>query len=277
MRLEGRPACHGALQLCQRRNAMTFPQLPDDLRERLRRAGVTDEESLRRALQNDPQLAADLQAFLQSNPQAMLLALLPAFLAVQTPEQLHEFWRGVPTELEQPFIALVERLIAEAPPDTPAAALESLRAKLQGFKQLCEAARLAQQIPPELGEILEELARSGVEIRTPEDLERLLQERPDLRQKLERAAPAIDIPGDLRPILQEIAGLRRLSEMPRKVELCQRALSLVRRQENPVLWAALQVELANALLQNPQGERAENLEQAIFHYQQALEVYTRQA
>ena len=38
-----------------------------------------------------------------------------------------------------------------------------------------------------------------------------------------------------------------------------------------------QNNLANAYIYRIRGERAENLEQAIFHYQQALEVYTRQA
>ncbi len=35
--------------------------------------------------------------------------------------------------------------------------------------------------------MLEELARSGVEIRTAEDLQRALENRPDLQEKLERA------------------------------------------------------------------------------------------
>ena len=38
-----------------------------------------------------------------------------------------------------------------------------------------------------------------------------------------------------------------------------------------------QNNLANAYSDRIRGERAENLEQAIGHYQQALEVYTRQA
>jgi tetratricopeptide (TPR) repeat protein len=49
------------------------------------------------------------------------------------------------------------------------------------------------------------------------------------------------------------------------------------RQQNPELWAALQNELANSLTQNPLGDRADNLEQAIHHYQLALEVRTREA
>jgi CHAT domain-containing protein/tetratricopeptide (TPR) repeat protein len=59
------------------------------------------------------------------------------------------------------------------------------------------------------------------------------------------------------------------------VELCQRALALVSRAQNPQLWAALQNELANGLAQNPLGNRSENLEQAIAAYQQALTVMTQ--
>jgi tetratricopeptide (TPR) repeat protein len=85
------------------------------------------------------------------------------------------------------------------------------------------------------------------------------------------------VAAELGALLEEIDHLSRPSEMPRQVELCERALGMVEREDNPVLWAALQVELANALAQNPLGNRAENLEKAIHHYQQALEVLTRQA
>jgi len=141
--------------------------------------------------------------------------------------------------------------------------------------------KMQEQLPPELREVLQELAQSGVEIRLPEDLERALARRPDLQEKLARATGSRqgrpDISQELAPLLQEISRLHRLSEMPRKIELCQRALAILSREQNLPLWAALQGELANALNQNPQGNRAENLEQAIFHYQQALEVRTRQA
>ena len=85
------------------------------------------------------------------------------------------------------------------------------------------------------------------------------------------------VAAELRALAEEIERLSRPSEMPRKVELCERALGMVEREDNPVLWGALQGELANALQQNPLGNRAENLEKAIHHYQQALEVYARQA
>jgi len=46
---------------------------------------------------------------------------------------------------------------------------------------------------------------------------------------------------------------------------------------HPELWAALQNDLANSLAQNPRGHRAENVEQAMRAYEQALEVRTREA
>jgi len=120
---------------------MDFSQHLDELQERLRRVGLTDVESLRRALQDDPQLAADLQAFFQSNPEAPVLpALFMGFLEVQSYEQMVNFWLWVPEELEKPLVALVERLIAEASPDSPAETLEGLRARLHTFRQIREAA-----------------------------------------------------------------------------------------------------------------------------------------
>jgi hypothetical protein len=45
----------------------------------------------------------------------------------------------------------------------------------------------APTLPPELQAVFAELSRSGVAIRTPEDLERALDERPDLRAMLNQA------------------------------------------------------------------------------------------
>ena len=79
---------------------------------------------------------------------------------------------------------------------------------------------------------------------------------------------------ELSAILQDLSQPARLGAMPRRISLCQRALELVPFDQNEPLWAALQVELANSLAQSPLGDRAENIEQAIQHYEQALKVYT---
>ena len=87
-----------------------------------------------------------------------------------------------------------------------------------------------------------------------------------------------EMPTDLASLLEDLSSpALSLKEMPRRVEICQKALSLIGRYQHPELWAVLKNEMGNSLSQNPMGVRAENLEQAIFHILQALEVYTREA
>ena len=105
----------------------------------------------------------------------------------------------------------------------------------------------------------------------------LREELEAAQRKMQEESAGSRVAAELGALLEEIVRLHHPSEMPRKVELCKRALGMVEREDNPVLWAELQVELANALQQNPLDNRAENLEKAIHHYQQALGVRTRQA
>ena len=80
---------------------------------------------------------------------------------------------------------------------------------------------------------------------------------------------------DVHKVLQILAMPVRLNEIPRRIELCQQALAHVDRKIDPELWAGLEVELAKNVGQNPQGDRAENIEQAILHNQSGLEVFNR--
>jgi len=87
-------------------------------------------------------------------------------------------------------------------------------------------------------------------------------------------------PGPDAELLGIIGELKQPSDvfgMARRVQLCRRALELVPRSGNAKLWAALQGELGNSLLETVEGSRAENLEEAIACYRDALEVMTRQA
>jgi CHAT domain-containing protein/tetratricopeptide (TPR) repeat protein len=82
--------------------------------------------------------------------------------------------------------------------------------------------------------------------------------------------------GSLGATLQELdKPIRGPQDMPRQIELHRYALALVNRDQQPELWGTLHNDMANRLLANPQGIRADNIEQAIGHYQQALEVFTR--
>jgi tetratricopeptide (TPR) repeat protein len=207
-------------------------------------------------------------------------------------------------------------------PLLPLALREGLEAAL---RKMQEAA--AAQLPAEVREVLEELARSGVEIRTAEDLQRAL-ENPDLREKLERP-PSVSRPlaaallpnyahswkksraSVVRPRCRarwncanerwvwssaktiQCYGGRYKANWPMRSSRTrlaiapriwkrpsihyQQALEVYTRQAYPEDWAMTQNNLGNAYRNRIRGERAENLEQAIFHYRQALEVYTRQA
>jgi CHAT domain-containing protein/tetratricopeptide (TPR) repeat protein len=140
--------------------------------------------------------------------------------------------------------------------------------------------RSTPDIPPEL------LARLNT-IRSEDELRDLIKEHPELLPIIRQIATQsqaphgsstdVSNPDNLPALLQELQGLNRLSDMPRRVELCQTALTLVNQSTQPELWGVLQVELGDSLSQNPLGPRAENLDLAFDHYNQALEVFTREA
>src|SRR3712207_6360608 len=81
---------------------------------------------------------------------------------------------------------------------------------------------------------------------------------------------------ELRTLLQEMQRLSAPGEMPRRMAVCREALAMVDGHQQAERWAALQMVLGNSLEQNPQGDRAENLEEAIRCYELALEVFTRE-
>ena len=64
---------------------------------------------------------------------------------------------------------------------------------------------------------------------------------------------------ELEAILDELSIPAQLS-VPRRINLTQQALRMISRDQDPPLWAALQVELGNALTKNPLTDRAANLE-----------------
>ena len=90
-------------------------------------------------------------------------------------------------------------------------------------------------------------------------------------------SPSAPPTAELSALVNEIRRLTRPTDMPRRVELCRQALALVARETQPEQWAWLQVDLGVSLVENPLGNRADNLEEAIRNYSQALTVYTSQA
>ncbi len=98
-----------------------------------------------------------------------------------------------------------------------------------------------------------------------------------LTKPFKKPSPAPTSAHELKRLEDEIKPLTRRHDMPRRIELCRQALGLIEREREPEAWAWWHFELAYSLVENPLGSRADDLEEAIFHYELALEVYTRQA
>jgi CHAT domain-containing protein len=66
----------------------------------------------------------------------------------------------------------------------------------------------------------------------------------------------------------------REEELPQRIQLCLRGLHLLRRDDNPELWAMFQGKLGNYLFLTPHGNRTRNLEESIAATKTALSVYS---
>jgi len=84
-------------------------------------------------------------------------------------------------------------------------------------------------------------------------------------------------PNDANSIVKEISRLTQPGDLPYRIELCRRALSLVDREHDERLWASLQKQLGRSLFLNPMGDRADNIDQSVQALRQALEVFTQEA
>jgi hypothetical protein len=105
----------------------TFPELPAGLRARLDAAGVTDAATLAAALDADPALRREYQAF-----------LLDALPAIPDEEQLRALWQMIPSEDEDAFLDAAEARAAAAETSGDAGLAAALRERigaLRSFQQ----------------------------------------------------------------------------------------------------------------------------------------------
>lgn len=137
-----------------------------------------------------------------------------------------------------------------------------------------------EKFSPHVRRELEELIASGVKINSAEELAHLVATRPDLQARL--LAEINGIPSEetispqLMPILAELQQpLRNTRDVRQRIALCQQALSLVHQFQNRQLWAVLQKNLGDALVDSAQGRITDNIEQAIIAYQEVLQIRTR--
>ena len=77
--------------------------------------------------------------------------------------------------------------------------------------------------------------------------------------------------------IAEINKLTAPRDMPRRIEICRQALALVDQHRQTKMWGDIQNELGYSLMQSQFGNRAQNLELALSHYQKALDARPRES
>jgi protein-arginine kinase activator protein McsA len=100
-----------------------FPELPADLQARLDAAGVTDAATLAAALDADPALRREYQAF-----------LLDALPAIPDEEQLRALWQMIPSKDEDAFLAAAEARAAAAETSGDAGLAAALRERIDALR-----------------------------------------------------------------------------------------------------------------------------------------------
>ncbi len=264
------------------------------LQARLAELDIQSQEEFERALPDHPELQELFARVMRDeNP---ILQAIEKLMDAGSPQEVIQLVRAYPLLLDDEGMDAMREIISNARERGDQGTANHLQERLTTLEQIkasgARVEELAEQaeIQASLDDETEAEIRALIEqehVQNEQEFRAALEKRPDLREKLERAQAAVsrqsssaalgDIPADVQPILQEISRLTRLSDMPRKIELCRAALERVPREQDLMLWAMLNGELANALNQNPQGSRADNLEQAIHYYEQIQQVYTRAA
>jgi CHAT domain-containing protein/tetratricopeptide (TPR) repeat protein len=170
-------------------------------------------------------------------------------------------------DLGDKFIELITRTLTDENANIPAEfkLAQQIRQPSEKYFQRNQEQESFKQsvakIPPELQEVFEELAKSGIDIRSENDFLLALKSQPDLYKKVT----------DTSQVFWD------QSDIPQRILMCEQTLKLIDRFAQPKLWASVKNDLATSLIQSQIGDRVDNLEQAIQHYQQVLEVYTRQS
>jgi tetratricopeptide (TPR) repeat protein len=263
------------------------PGLPPEIMARLNELNVQSQQDFERAMREHPDLAEEVHRAVKARDPR--IGAIQALSETRSPQAVLHTVRLHPVLLEDETIEQIHGIIADARQQNQHDMARHLEDRLQPLLELKRSGASAQDLVqfeqsarnPEMAALFQELAQEG--ITSPEQLEEAMQQRPELRERMEQAnlradpVAAEEIPEEVRPLLDEIGQLTSLADIPHKVELCERAVNLIQRGSNPTLWAALQGEWAIAQNNNPEGDRAGDLEDAIRHYELALQVYTQEA
>lgn len=121
-------------------------ELPPALQVRLDAAGVTDEASLMAALEADPQLRSDFQAFVAGHQQEIFQAVWHEFVTVDSLEDLQFLVQQSPFLLEAEFLRTVEYEIERAEQAGQPVLADGLRQRLAALRDL--RSTVSTTLPP---------------------------------------------------------------------------------------------------------------------------------
>ncbi len=202
-------------------------ELPADLQARLDAAGVTDQDSLMAALQSDPVLRADFQAFIAAHQEQLFELVWQAFVNVSSLEELRELASQSPFVLEDRFVATVEQEIKRMRETGQSEAEKGLQQRLAGLQELrhratvklspleqavmdfvqAESDEEAQALfQTQRALLLSEQAQRTLEDRFRSDdpeIQQVLAARAALLRKLRTAMQAVDAPHHTPPATTE--------------------------------------------------------------------------
>lgn len=190
-----------------------FAGMPEDLQARLIAAGATDPGSLEAALQQDPQLATDVDAYIDANEEALeqasLSALVKLFAEVRNDQAMAEFLQQVPVEMEDKLIGMIEQVIAGAKAAGDESAVRHYTVRLSSL-QLLRQQPNPEPMPPMARALLEFVQASdeGAACQVFARHEALLKS-PEARVMLDKQFRADDV-ATRRHLARRAALLRRL-------------------------------------------------------------------
>lgn len=126
---------------------------------------------------------------------------------------------------------------------------------------------------PEIREIIAELYARGI---PAEQMREAIARDPELQARWEQAQSDMsydreELPDEVRTLITERNSYSRLADIPQRIEVVRKALSLLDPAQNPWWWAHFQIDLGCSLQDNYEGSRADNMEQAIEAFRRVAE------
>lgn len=236
-------------------------ELPADLQARLDAAGVTDQASLMAALQSDPILRADFQAFIAAHQEELFQLVWQAFVNVSSLEELRELASQSPFVLEDRFVATVEQEIERMRETGQTEAEKGLRQRLAGLQELRR--RAAVKLSP-----LEQAVMDFVQAESDAEARALFQAQqalllPELAQRTLEDRFRSDDPEIQQVLASRIALLRELRAAAQAGDTSHQVRSAMNdATEQP----AIDTHLANLLVAFLNTHDLAQMRQLLEHY-----------